>query len=167
VKASLLLRKPLRFFYKNWETDQALRLWVAAQTHEEFFQFLAPITGQIHNFNKGHLAAVLERYLDFIESHEVYYRLCLWGYLENDPAIQEMFRRSQLDFFKTIHILFKKSKPESKQKAEFYAYLFTTTWKFYAGLIWCDSKTLGRHISIPHLRASLKTFILESIFEGY
>lgn len=38
LKASVLTEKNISFFYRNWETDQALRMWLAAQTHQEFYR---------------------------------------------------------------------------------------------------------------------------------
>lgn len=168
LKASVLTEKNISFFYRNWETDQALRMWLAAQTHQEFYRFLTPLTQQSpSNFTKGHLADILDRYLDFISTNEVYYRFCLWGYLENDPSIQGMCQKAQLDFFQMIQVLFKKSKPQAQEKSEFYAYLFISLWKTYAGLVWCDSKTLENQASLEKIKSQLKAFIIESVFESY
>lgn len=167
AKASDLTDIALSFFRNNWETEQALRLWLASQSHQEFYMYLAPLIGQMQTFNKGHLAHVFEKYLDYIENHEPYYRILLWGYLENDASIQEMSRRSQLDYFETILVLFKKSKPEAKKQAEFYAYLFTSLWKIYASFVWCDSKTLRRRLDLTQAKSLLRTFLVESVFEKF
>ena len=167
VKASDLTDIDLSFFRNNWETEQAFRLWLASQSHQEFYTYLEPHIGQMQTFNKGHLAHVFEKYLDYIENHESYYRILLWGYLENDASIQEMSRRSQLDYFETILVLFKKSKPEAKKQAEFYAYLFTSLWKIYASFVWCDSKTLRHRLDLPQVKSLLRTFLVESVFEKF
>jgi hypothetical protein len=166
-KASELTEIPLQFFKNNWDTEQALRIWIASQSHQEFYLYLAPLIGQMQTFNKGHLAHVFEKYLDNIEDNEPYYRILLWGYLENDASLQEMSRRSQLDYFETILVLFKKSKPEAKKQAEFYAYLFTSLWKIYASFVWCDSKTLKDRLDLTEFRSHLRTFLVESVFEKF
>lgn len=167
LKASELTETPLSFFKNNWDTEQSLRLWIASQSHQEFYMYLAPLIGQMQTFNKGHLAHVFEKYLDYVENHELYYRILLWGYLENDASIQEMSRRSQLDYFETILILFKKSKPDAKKQAEFYAYLFTSLLKIYATFVWCDSKTLKHRLDLTEFRSHLRTFLVESVFEKF
>jgi hypothetical protein len=166
-KAALLTKLPAHNWVERWDTDQALRLWIAGKYHEQAYGFLGPLLGQIHEMNKGHLAVVLESFLNFIESHEDYYKLSLWAYLENDPAIQEMSKRGMKSFFETVLTLFKKSKPEAVHKAEFYAYLFSTTWKMYACFIWNESKSLTNVINLPKLKSELKNFILRSVFEEY
>ena len=166
-KASDLTGIPHEYFISRWETDQALKLWVTAQSHQEFYLFLAPLIGNMSEFNKGHLAQVLEKYLDYIETHESYYRILLWGYLENDPTLQEMNRRSQQDYFETILTLFKKSKPEAQKNAEFFSYLFTSIWKLYASFVWCDSKTLVHKVNLSRVRSQLKSFIVEAVFETF
>ncbi len=167
LKASELTELPISIFKNNWDTEQAFRLWMASQSHQEFYIYLAPFIGQMQTFNKGHLAHVFEKYLDYVENHEPYYRILLWGYLENDASIREMSRRSQLDYFETILVLFKKSKPEAKEQAEFYAYLFTSIWKIYASFIWCDSKTLKDRLDLTAFRSHLRTFLVESVFEKF
>ena len=166
-KAALLTKLPAHYLTERWETDHALRLWIAGKYHEQAYQFLGPLLGQIHEMNKGHLAVVLESFLNFIETHEDYYKINLWAYLESDPAIQEMSRRGMKSFFETVLTLFKKSKPEAVDKAEFYSYLFASTWKMYACFIWSDSKSLTSLISLPRLKAELRNFILRSVFEEY
>lgn len=166
-KASQLTQIPISYFVSRWETDQAFRLWITSQSHQEFYQYLAPLIGRISTFNKGDLALVFEKYLDYIESHEEYYRILLWGYLENDPTLQEMNRRCQLDYFETILTLFKKSKPEAQKNAEFFSYLFTTIWKLYASFVWCDSKTLAHRTNTQSVRTQLRRFVMESVFESF
>ncbi len=166
-KAALLTRLPAHYLIERWDTDHALRLWIAGKYHEQAYQFLGPLLGQIHEMNKGHLAVVLETFLTFIESHEDYYKINLWAYLENDPAIQEMSKRGMKSFFETVLTLFKKSKPEAIHKAEFFSYLFSSTWKMYACFIWSDSKSLGPVINLPRIKSELKNFILRSVFEEY
>ena len=167
LKASELTEIPIQYFKKNWESEQGLRLWMASQSHQEFYMYLAPLIGQMQTFNKGHLAHVFEKCLDYVEKHESYYRILLWGYLENDASIQEMSRRSQLDYYETVLVLFKKSKPEAKKQAEFYAYLFTSIWKIYASFVWCDSKTLKRRMDLAQFRSHLRDFLVESVFEKF
>lgn len=166
-KAAHLTRLPAHYLIQRWETDQALRLWIAGKYHEKAYQFLGPLLGQFQEMNKGHLAVVLESFLTFVESHEDYYKINLWAYLENDPAIQEMSRRGSKSFFETVLVLFKKSKPEAVRKAEFYSYLFSSTWKMYACFIWNDSKSLTHVINLPHIKSELRNFILRSVFEEY
>jgi hypothetical protein len=166
-KAALLTKLPAHYLSERWETDHALRLWIAGKYHEQAYQFLGPLLGQIHEMNKGHLAVVLESFLNFVESHEDYYKINLWAYLENDPAIQEMSKRGMKSFFETVLTLFKKSKPEAVDKAEFYSYLFASTWKMYACFIWHDSKSLTPIINLPRLKLELRNFILRSVFEEY
>ncbi len=166
-KAALLTRLPAHYFMERWETDQALRLWIAGKYHEQAYQFLGPLLGQIHEMNKGHLAVVLESFLSYVEAHEDYYKMSLWAYLESDPAIQEMSRRGMEAFFETVVTLFKKSKPEAMKRAELYAYLFSATWKVYAAFIWCDSKSLAKLVSLPQFKSELRDFILQSVFEKY
>lgn len=167
IKASQVTSIPLNYFVSRWDSDQSLRLWISSESHQEFYQYLAPLIGNLSIYNKGHLAMVLEKYLDYIESHEAYYRILLWGYLENDPTLQEMNRRSQLDYFETIFTLFKKSKPEAQKSAEFYSYLFTTIWKLYASFVWCDSKTLAHKVDLNYVRTQLRRFVIESVFETF
>lgn len=167
AKAAQITGVPMTYFTSRWETDQSLRLWISSESHQEFYLYLAPLIGKMSTFNKGHLALVLEKYLDYIESHEAYYRILLWGYLENDPTLQEMNRRSQLDYFETIFTLFKKSKPEAKKNAEFYSYLFTTIWKLYASFVWCDSKTLAHKVDLNYVRTQIRSFVIESVFETF
>ena len=166
-KAALLTKLPAHYLVQRWETDHALRLWIAGKYHEQAYQFLGPLLGQIHEMNKGHLAMVLESFLTFVESHEDYYKINLWAYLENDPSIQEMSKRGMKSFFETVLILFKKSKPEAVDKAEFYAYLFSSTWKMYACFIWSDSKSLNPLINLPRLKSELRSFIMRAVFEEY
>jgi hypothetical protein len=166
-KAALLTKLPAHYLIERWETDHALRLWIAGKYHEQAYQFLGPLLGQLHEMNKGHLAVVLESFLNFIESHEDYYKINLWAYLESDPAIQEMSKRGMKSFFETVLTLFKKSKPEAVNKAEFYSYLFSSIWKLYACFIWSDSKSLNTIISLPRLKMELRNFILRSVFEEY
>jgi hypothetical protein len=166
-KAALITQLPAHYLIERWETDHSLRLWIAGKYQEKAYQFLGPLLGQIHEMNKGHLAMVLESFLNFVESHEDYYKMNLWAYLENDPSIQEMSRRGTKSFFETVLTLFKKSKPEAVHKAEFYSYLFSTMWKMYASFIWCESKSLNPVINVPRLKIELKNFILRSVFEEY
>ena len=166
-KAALLTKLPAHYLIERWETDHALRLWIAGKYHEQAYQFLGPLLGQIHEMNKGHLAVVLESFLNFVETHEDYYKINLWAYLENDPAIQEMSRRGMKSFFETVLTLFKKSKPEAVDKAEFYSYLFSSIWKMYACFIWSDSKSLTSIINLPRLKSELRNFILRAVFEEY
>ena len=97
----------------------------------------------------------------------IFYKINLWAYLENDPSIQEMSKRGMKSFFETVLILFKKSKPEAVDKAEFYAYLFSSTWKMYACFIWSDSKSLNPLINLPRLKSELRSFIMRAVFEEY
>ncbi len=166
-KAALITKIPAYELVARWETDHALRLWIAGKYHEQAYQFLGPLLGKIHDMNKGHLAVVLESFLTFVESHEDYYKINLWAYLENDPAIQEMSRRGMKSFFETVLTLFKKSKPEAVHKAEFYSYLFSSVWKLYACFIWNDSKSLNPIINLPRIKSELRGFILRSVFEEY
>lgn len=166
-KASLITQLPYRFYFENWETDQALRLWVAGKYHDRVFQFLNPLAEKIHHINKGHLALVLETYLDYIESNEDYYRINLWSYLENDAALEEMSRRSQRSFFQTVLTLFKKSKPEAAEKAEFYSYLFTSLWRVYAEFIWVESKSISSAANLAKLKRDVRNFIVRTVFEDF
>lgn len=166
-KASLLTDLPHRYFMERWETDQALRLWVTGKYNEQVFQFLDPLIGKMEEMNKGHLAVVLESFLSFLETNEQYYRIHLWAYLENDAAIQEMGRRVQKSFFKSILVLFKKSKPEAESKAEFYSYLFASMWRVYANFHWVDSKSLSSSMHVVQLKHDIRNFIIRSVFEEF
>lgn len=166
-KASLLTHLPPKYFLSHWETDQSLRLWIAGKFHEQVFQFLNPLIGQMQELNKGHLAMVLESFLDFVESNEDFYRLNLWSYLENDVAIQEMARRTQLSFFETVFTLFKKSKPEAMHKAELFTYLFVSMWRLYAGFCWIESKTLNGTLNTGALKRDIRNLVVRSVFEEF
>lgn len=166
-KASLLTHLPFKYFMERWETDQALRLWIAGKYQEQVFQFLDPLAEKIHSMNKGHLAVVLEDILNYLEGNEDFYRMHLWSYLENDVAIQEMCRRHQKSFFESVLTLFKKSKSEAAQKAELYSYLFTSLWRVYAAFSWMDSKTLKNSAHIATLKRDIRNFIIHAVFEDY
>lgn len=164
-KAALLTQQPYHYFLERWETDQALRLWVAGKVHDKVFEFLIPFIGRLKELNKGQIAVAFEQFLHYIESHEDHYRLWLWSYLENDPALNEMRRRATTASFETTLTLFKQSRIQARQKAEYFSYLFTSAWRLYAGFIWVDSKSLPACVDLPALKAEIKALIMRSIFE--
>ncbi len=166
LKASILTGHSISFYYCNWETDKALRVWIAAQIQDEFLLYFEPIFNSKKNPSKGDLADILDQYLDLVSKKESFHRLCAWSTVENDPNIKRICQETQVEFFTMICRMFRESHSMPEGKIEIHAYLFSNFWKIYAGLIWNDSPLCSSSIKVDKLKEQLKAFIIESVFEN-
>jgi hypothetical protein len=166
LKASVLTGHSISFYYCNWETDKALRVWVAAQIQDEFLQYFYSLFKSKKNPSKGDLADILDQYLGLVSKKESLYRLCAWATVESDEEIKAICRKTHSEFFTMVCGLFRDSGSMPDDKIEMYAYLFANFWKIYAGLIWSDSKSNSSHLQIEKLKSQLKAFIIEAVFEN-
>ncbi|MFN9067991.1 MAG: hypothetical protein ACK5V3_12240 [Bdellovibrionales bacterium] len=166
LKASILTGHSISFYYCNWETDKALRVWIAAQIQDEFLMYFEPIFSSKKNPSKGDLADILDKYLNLVSKKESFHRLCAWSTVENDPDIKRICRETQVEFFTMICQMFRDSQSMPEDKIEIHAYLFANFWKIYAGLVWNDSQVCNSSIKVEKLKEQLKAFIIESVFEN-